>query len=250
MTFPGHLRHWIWQEINPTLVSPGTSHSHSVPTHQAGGCPDCLKELLLPRLPLSCQGDFPLLLSMLVCAVELRVPWLCSRRQLLLITMCQHQGQGKVMPQHGLGISFLCGSPFLLLLHQLSGSLLHCPVGVTLTLPHRPAPAEWDLKQRVRGHISSAPASGTAQHHCLPSVALSPAQARSCLPFRAKRDTSGRCSSVPGAGAGSAPRLEALAAQSPSSKSQGSIPKPQTCSRSKAVSKCPPVTTHRPSGST
>lgn len=223
-----------------------------MPTHQAGGCPDCLKELLLPRLPLSCQGDFPLLLSMLVCAAELRVPWLCSRRQLLLITMCQHQGQGKVMPQHGLGISFLCGSPFLLLLHQLSGSLLHCPVGVTLTLPHRPAPAEWDLKQRVRGHISSAPASGTAQHHCLPSVALSPGPGTQLFAFQSQKRHQWQmliCAwgwgwqRTQAGGTGSPEPIQ----QEPG---QQSIPKPQTCSRSKAVSKCPPVATHRPSGST
>lgn len=129
MTFPGHLQHWIWQEKISTLVSHRTLHSHPVPTHQAGGCPACLKELLLSCLPLSFQGDFPLFLSMLVCVVKLRAPLLSSRGQVSFITMCQvpAPGQGKVMPWYGLGISFLCGSPFLLLLHQFSGSFSNCP---------------------------------------------------------------------------------------------------------------------------
>lgn len=126
LTFPGHLQHWIWQEITPTLVSPETPHSHPVPICQAGRCPACLKELLLSCLPLR----FPSIsLHASVCSrVESSSalqPGASSSSS--PCAKCQHQGQGKVMPWHGLGISFLCGSPFLLLLHQLSGSLLHCP---------------------------------------------------------------------------------------------------------------------------
>lgn len=79
LTFPGHLQHWSWQEITPTLVSPETPHSHPVPICQAGRCPACLKELLLSCLPLSFQGDFPQFLSMPVCVVESRAPQLCSQ---------------------------------------------------------------------------------------------------------------------------------------------------------------------------
>lgn len=81
------------------------------------------------------------------------------------------------------------------------------PVGMTLTLPHTRAPAEWDLKQRVRGHVSSAPESGTAQHHCLPSVAPSPSPVTQpvCLSEPEEAPIAGT-HPVPEAGAGSAPQ--------------------------------------------
>lgn len=111
------------------------------------------------------------------------------------------------------------------------------PAGMTLTLPHTPAPAEWDLKQRVRGHVSSAPVNGTAHHHCFPSVALSPSPARQPVCPSEPKETpmadADPCSAVPGAGSTGSPEP---IQQEPG---QGSIPKPQTSSRSQAVSKWP-----------
>lgn len=80
-TFPGHLQHWIWQEITPTLVSPGTPHSHPVPICQAGGCPACLKDSSLAVLPApELSGRFPSIsLHAGVRVVESRAPRLCSQ---------------------------------------------------------------------------------------------------------------------------------------------------------------------------
>lgn len=128
------------------------------------------------------------------------------------------------------------------------------PAGMTLTLPHTPAPAEWDLKQRVRGHVSSAPVNGTAHHHCFPSVALSPSPARQPVCPSEPKETpmadADPCSAVPGAGSTPQGWQHWQPRAHPAGARPGEHSQTPNKLQEPGCKQMAPVTTHHPSGST